>query len=330
MRTSADPQKLARVVELHYEGNPPKVIARSLSLPLRTVSKLTAQLGSHPLGQIALCLAERSSRLAWNARVRRSLEELGAPATKVPRVPRLSQAEFLDQYYTRLQPVVLTKMMGGWSALKKWTLPFLKENFGDIELKIAQQRTSTAFYDLNVHEISESMKLGDFVDWIDEVKTSNEKYLVANNNGLGSPQLAPLLRDIGFFEGMMDRRRIPGCVYLWFGPAGTLTPLHHDSANILFCQVKGRKRFKLISPLYSELLHDVVSYYSPMDLENPDHAQYPFVGQMKVMEAELGPGDALLIPAGYWHHVRSESISLSVSMTNFVFPNDFPNAEGGY
>ena len=330
MRIPADPQKLARVVELHYEGNPAGVIARTLKLPPRTVSTLITQLGRHPLGAIALNLAERSSRLAWHARVRRSLEQLGAPERKVPRIPRLGRQQFLERYYAQQQPVVLTKMMGDWRALRRWTLPFLKESFGEVPLKIAHQRTSTEFYDLNVHAISESMRLGDFVDWISKVKTSNERYLVANNDGLSSPRLAPLLDDIGFFGGMMDRKRISGSVYLWLGPGGTITPLHHDTANILFCQVRGRKRFKLVSPLYSELLDDVVSYYSPMDLERPDHARYPFARQLKVLEAEVGPGDALLIPAGYWHHVRSESISLSVSMTNFVFPNDFPDSGSGY
>lgn len=322
MRTPADPQKLARAVELHYEGNAPKVIAQTLKLPLRTVSTMLAQLES-PLGLVALTLAERSSRLAWHARVRRSLAQLAASARKIPRVAKLSRKDFLANHYARLEPVVLTKMMGDWAALKKWTLPYLKENFGHVQLQIAEQRTSTAFYDLNVHAISQPTQLGDFVDWIRKVKTSNERYLVANNNGLGSSELSALLHDIGFFNGMMDRRSIAGSVYLWFGPGGTVTPLHHDSANILFCQVKGRKRFKLISPLYSELLHDVVSYYSPMDLEQPDLARYPFAPGLHVLEADLGPGEALLIPAGYWHHVRSLSISLSVSMTNFVFPNDF-------
>lgn len=329
-RSVDDPQRLARVIELHYEGQTPAKIARALGLPVARVSKLIDSLGRTPLGTIAMFLAERSSRLAWHARVRRRLEALAGRQVKVPRVKRLSRANFLTEHYARNRPVVITSMMKDWKAVGRWTLPFLKKHFADVELTVAHQRTATAFYDLNVHSISQPIRLGDFVDWVAKVKVSNERYLVANNDGLSTPALAPLLRDIGFFEGLLDRTEIPGRVYLWFGPGGTVTPLHHDTANILFCQVKGRKRFKLISPLYPELLHDVVSYYSPIDLERPQLGRFPFMREVEVIEAELGPGEALFIPSGWWHHVRSRSISLSVSMTNFVFPNNFHDSESGY
>jgi hypothetical protein len=42
-----------------------------------------------------------------------------------------------------------------------------------------------------------------------------------------------------------------GTAFLWFGPGGTYTPLHHDVMNVLFVQIAGRKEFTLISPLAS-------------------------------------------------------------------------------
>jgi hypothetical protein len=320
-RSPPDPQRLARVVELTWEGQRPAQIARTLKLPLRAVSALVRSLDRHPLGPVALHLAQRASRLAWQASVRRRLEALSSGP--VPRLPRISSKRFLEDHYARSRPVVLTSMMKDWKATRRWTLPFLKEHFGGVELRVASNRTRTAWYDLNVHAISEPMRLGDFVDWISRVKVSNERYLVANNDGLADPALRPLLKDIGYFNGLMKRGDLRGSVYLWFGPGGTVTPLHHDTANILFCQVRGRKTFKLVSPLRSELLHDVVSYYSPIDLERPALDRFPFMREAEVLDVELSPGEALFLPAGWWHHVRSHSVSLSVSMTNFAFPNDF-------
>jgi ribosomal protein L16 Arg81 hydroxylase len=41
------------------------------------------------------------------------------------------------------------------------------------------------------------------------------------------------------------------------------------------------------------------------------------------MQVVLEPGQALFIPVGWWHHVRSLDVSISVSFTNFLAPNDY-------
>lgn len=51
--------------------------------------------------------------------------------------------------------------------------------------------------------------------------------------------------------------------------------------------------------------------------DQEDMRQFPnFVGNVKpvCMVATLGPGDALFFPPGWWHAMKSESTSFSVSM----------------
>jgi hypothetical protein len=39
---------------------------------------------------------------------------------------------------------------------------------------------------------------------------------------------------------------------------------------------------------------------------------------------KIGPDDRLFIPVGWWHHVRSLSVSISTTFTGFVWPNHYP------
>jgi hypothetical protein len=326
MRSPADPEQ-ARLWTAAAErlalGAGPEAVARALKLDVPRVRARRRALKAEPLGPVAARLIEKVRHLAWQAGVRYQLEGLSPKAGEVPRLRRITPKAFLERYYARHLPVVLTGMMRGWRALGRWSPQHLKERFGDAQVSVTQARRRTRFYDAQVHAISRPMRLGQFVDWVDAHPTSNDRYLVANNDALARPELQPLLADIGFFSGLLDPARTAGFVYLWFGPGGTVTPLHHDTTNILFCQVWGGKRVTLISPLHAPLLDTSSAYYSTLDLERPRTRRALAAQGARLLEVDLAPGEALFIPAGWWHHVRSKSVSISVSMTNFVFPNSY-------
>jgi ribosomal protein L16 Arg81 hydroxylase len=42
-----------------------------------------------------------------------------------------------------------------------------------------------------------------------------------------------------------------------------------------------------------------------------------------VLEAEIGPGDLLFLPVGWWHFVGSQSASMTFTLNNFLLNNDF-------
>ena len=319
---SLDPLARAWLAEAWGRGLPTKLIVSSCPFPLSAAvirTELRA-LERSPHAPVIAQLAFRLQRLEWQARTRRESEALLKRPPKIPRVARLGRRAFLERHYAPQRPVVLTAMMKRWKALKKWTPGFFREHFSDVPVRIASGRDEHDFYDLKVHELSRDTTFGEYVDWVEGVRSSNAHYLVANNNGLGGP-LRALVRDIGFFDGLMDRRRIDGFVYFWYGPRGTVTPLHHDTANILFCQVRGRKRVTLFDPVWTELVRDCVSFYSAIDVEKPDLRRFPFFARVPQWTVTVGPGDALFIPCGWWHFVRGLSTSVSISMTNFRLPN---------
>jgi hypothetical protein len=100
---------------------------------------------------------------------------------------------------------------------------------------------------------------------------------------------------------------------IWLGNRIT-TPTHVDEWNNVACAVAGRRRFTLFPP------EQIVNLYiGPLDfaptgaamsmvnLRDPDFARHPRFKQAlaAAQVAELGPGDALFIPALWWHHVES-------------------------
>ena len=119
--------------------------------------------------------------------------------------------------------------------------------------------------------------------------------------------------------GYFDEAHTAACGALWFGPPGTVTSLHHDTSNILFCQVVGRKRFRLFPPDEPTLLAGARGVYSHIDPERPGEALSNAWGHDEV----LAPGEALFLPVGWWHHVRALDLSISVAFNNFAWPNGF-------
>ena len=110
----------------------------------------------------------------------------------------------------------------------------------------------------------------------------------------------------------------------WFGPEGTISPLHTDPYHNVLCQVVGRKYVRLYSPLETPRLYprdvedgDVdMSNTSEVDVQGDElkkQEMYPLFGEAEYVETVLEEGECLYVPVGWWHYIRSLSVSFSVS-----------------
>lgn len=244
--------------------------------------------------------------------------------TTLPRVPYPGADRFMEAYWSTNTPVVFTDVVSRWPAMQRWTLASLRERFGDCEVAITSGRESDPDYDMNHARHTQTISLAAYIDRIEALKgeASNDFYMVANNRNL-EKALGPLLSEVELPSDLIRTEGLVGGSAFWLGPRGTVTPLHHDTSNILFCQVLGRKRYRMVAPTEVRLLEEARAMYAVVDPDAPDLTRFPWWPEVYVIDDVIAPGEALFIPVGWWHHVLALDVSISLAVNAFRAPNRF-------
>jgi hypothetical protein len=215
------------------------------------------------------------------------LWEMAPDYSRVEKRPRITRSEFVTRHVIGSRPLVLTGLTRDWPAMKRWSAQDLKTRFGHLDVEIQAERCADPNYEEN--KLAHRRKLR--------------------------------LADIGSLPDFCDHAELPRLSSFWFGPAGTNTPLHHDTVMLFHTQVVGRKRWRFISPLQTPRVYNHHGVFSPIDLDAPDFERYPLFRDVKVLEAIIEPGETVYLPLGWWHQVTALDMSLSFSYSNIAVPN---------
>jgi len=111
----------------------------------------------------------------------------------------------------------------------------------------------------------------------------------------------------------------PEYIGLWMGGRGVTASLHYDVSDNVFVQLYGHKKFIFWPPEAYKDLH-VFPRLSPnhrqsqIDFSSSDYlTKYPQLKSLPAYEALLGPGDVLVFPAFWFHHVTSLDLCISIN-----------------
>ena len=249
------------------------------------------------------------------------LEREVCDLTRIPRESGLSEAEFLERYYSTNRPVIIQDVVRDWPACTRWSLDYLKERFGS-EIVRFQKRNPTADHREAFVDRTRSATLAEYVDLL-ESEEGKDCYLIAHDRLLDKPAFRPLFDDLPFDERYFDLERVVGRTFLWIGPPGSTTPMHRDLGNVYFAQIVGEKRVKMVPSKQLHLVYNEAGYHSDVDFDNPSFEDFPLLKRATVVEEVIKPGELLFIPVGWWHWVKSLDVTMTVTGTNFKFRNTF-------
>jgi LPS sulfotransferase NodH len=264
-------------------------------------------------------LNKAAALLDAQARLRR----LDPRADVVERRDPMPADEFRDRYYASNRPVVIRDLLGRWTASTGWTPDYLKKAAGHSTVEVMTGRSADPRYDINARRHRTHMRFDAFIDMVYSGRLTNDYCLTESNLFFQNPGTAALLDDLKplpqYLSPRVDGRRC----FLWFGPAGVVTRLHHDTMNVLIAQVAGRKRFRLVAPQHLQNVYNTAGVFSDVDCEAPDLARHPKFRRVGMADIILEPGETLFMPVGWWRHARALDVSMTVTFTNFIFPNRF-------
>lgn len=288
-----------------------------LKLPIPQPKCPVADRGHARRSDTEIALAKRD----WILQTQERLRSLSPATSDIMRKQGISAEEFLGQHYAANHPVVLGGAIANWPALSRWTPDYLKHRLGAAPVEVQGERDTDPDFEQNKDRHRQTMPFNAFVDAI--TQGSNRLYMTAYNSAANREALAPLHDDLGFIGEFLDPDGSFPHGMMWMGPSGTFTPLHHDLTNNLLVQVRGRKRVILASPRESGRLYNEVEVFSrTRDVTAANFAEYPLLQGIRLYDLTLDAGDALFIPVGWWHQVTALDFSVSITYTNFRWPND--------
>ena len=303
------------------KGTPPLAVATPAPIVAAAAPVPTAP-ASAPLPEGATSTALR--KRDWLLHHVESRRDLSPEAVHIERRIGLSAQEFLDKYYALNRPVILAGEMQEWPALTLWTPEYLRRAVGSRMVEFQGGRTKNERFEMQKDLHRTSAPFEQFLDLI-TASGGNDAYITAYNCERNHDALSVLNKDVRPLDKFLSGAGAFPNGMMWIGPAGTVTSLHHDVTDNFIAQVVGRKRFKIVPAADVGKLYNHKHVFSEVpNLEDPalDRARYSLLDQIRVYDVTIMPGEIMYMPLAWWHQVHAVDFSVTITYTNFRWPND--------
>lgn len=242
----------------------------------------------------------------------------------IPRLCRLDTGDADEMLQTSATPFIITDSLEHFPAAHRWTFDFFRKRYGADMIEVSDH--------IDNPTVKKRVKLRSYVDYL----LSPESSPLSRAGGIAPlypfgyqafdrhPELLDDIDDPACLTNVLaglsyETRRLlnlipgsPAGKWIFIGPKGTVSWLHTDYSAAWLAQIDGHKLCMLFAPEDSPYLYD-----GAVDPMAPDLERYPDFAAATPWVGEIGPGDTLVMPQGWWHHVVAGTPSITASF-NFM------------
>lgn len=240
----------------------------------------------------------------------------------------LSPTAFLADHLLPRRPVLVRAGLADWAWPPEWDLSTLTARFG--EFRVPLYDTLFALHGLSTFGDYVARYTGPsnagvppYLRWYARQNDSRLPWADSAFASLADDWSMPAwLPDTGYlFPRLVGRADVTVDAFpakgIFVCGAGGRTRLHVDpwASDACLCQTTGRKRLVMFSPDAAPLL---TAGDAMVDLSSPDDVTFPrWRTAVPAFDEVLSPGDAVYIPAGWFHAATALTDSVSITW-NFV------------
>jgi hypothetical protein len=237
------------------------------------------------------------------------------PAAQLPRVAPSSR-EGPSPFIDTASPAVIAQDAARMDLGRLLTPHDLGRALQGQTVTVSVSQDGAFRYQAGSKTLARRMPFSDFATYVDKPDHQSSELLYLSQFPLDTTSLV-LGSDLAASPYIPDGSSLVS-KNLWFGPAGTISPLHFDRSHNLLHQHWGRKHVVMVAPSYSHLM-----------MPGPKNSESPHVSSLDLvtsgsnidlsrlnapcLETILEPGDVLFLPAFWWHNVMSIDAAISVN-----------------
>lgn len=233
--------------------------------------------------------------------------------------------DVLQRYVQSSKPVIVEGLYNDWPAIHVWSPTYFRKEYGGT--KIAYRESWSGVHpDLSIKDLTRvkpiTGSMAEFLDLIGPCADPEERsrYCLTGDgqttslltNGVIDRRFSDLLNDIAIPDLFSDLQELSSAG-LWLSGPGVSSWLHYDSGGLhnLNVQVTGSKTVLLFSPEQLPYLYTFPvsslrgANFSRINIEEPDDGMFPLYKSAQALAGNLEAGDALFLPAFWFHSFKS-------------------------